>query len=164
MTFFDSISKKWEQILIPLARRQVARELRRLSNNLDDLTLDKQELTEVLLAAGTDLDRKKADKINESIRTFKDTVWRLRRNLRKFTSILPSQYQDEGTKVEQALFTGLSEKWRTLDEIARQITGDNTFDPEKIKGESSRMVQKVRELKEITDKLIARLEGTAQPR
>ena len=163
LKFFENINNTWEDILMPLARRQAARDLRRLSNSLDDLALDKQEFTESLLAAYPDLGHENAKRINNSIKAFKDTINRLRRNLRKFTLNLPSRYQQEGYKVSQELFTGLSTKWQTLDEIAQWLTGNDTFSAEKIRTESANLVQMVLKLKAITDNLTAKISEAAQP-
>lgn len=163
LTFFESISAKWEEILMPLARRQAARDLRRLSNSLEDLALDKQEFTESLLAARSDMDNETTVQINERIEAFKDTTWRLRRNIRRFTSNLPGQYQDEGRKIAQQLFTDLSTKWQTLDELAQWVTGNDTFSAQQIKAETRQLVATLLALKDITDTLAAKLGSGAPP-
>ena len=155
LTWYESLTEKWEQILDPLARRQAARAIRRISNNLDDLALDKQELTEKLLDAGQVPDHVQ---ITASIQRFKETTQRLRRNFKDFSSILPSEYQAQGDEVADALHTSLSEKWQTLNDLSQALIGDE-FDPKKIAKESQILVEKLRELSSKFDELAGQVDS-----
>lgn len=157
LEFFEIINNKWEEILMPLARRQASRDLRRLSNSLYKLSLDKQEFTESLLSAYPDLNRYNAQNINEKIDSFKNTTQQLRRDLKKFTLNLPDQYQKDGSRIANNLFTGLSTKWQTLDEIARWVTDHDKFSKNKVVEESKSLVLVILKMKQEVDSLIAKI-------
>lgn len=169
LTFFEELNNKWEDILMPLARRQAARDLRRLSNELDTLALDKQEFTESLLAYAKALERRGGmdyayvKRVNKSVNSFKSTTKRLRRSLKSFISNLPSDYQEEGMKFYQTLFLGFGQKWQDLDNTTYHLTGSKTFSADKIRAESKDLVRNVQRLKALTDELIAKIEGSEPP-
>lgn len=155
ITFFGTISNAWETIIQPVARRQAVRHLKRVSNSLDDLANDKQDLLEFISASDLNANR---GAIRGRIDEFQETTRRTRRNIQQFSSILPAPYRNTGNDVANDAFWGLGEKWQTLRNIQRLLDGSGSVDSARIQGELRTAIQQVLRVKGRVDELIAQIE------
>lgn len=153
--FFGANTSLWKTYIVdPLAKRQAARKLDRLSRSLHDLATEKQNLAEALSTTGGGGDRQAAKTI---IANFKDIVQQLRHDLKDFSSILPDEQRREGEDIAQQLFDGLVQKWETLNRAERLID-ERGAGSEQVVNELRAAVQQVRTLKSKVDNLIANIQ------
>jgi hypothetical protein len=159
ISFFEEINRRWEQFIDPLARRQVVRRLRRLSNSLDDLASDKQDLAEAVLAMRSG-DVAQQNTIRAQIREHQETVQRLRRNIVEFSSVLPASDRERGNRVANTLFEGFSEKWRILQRVQNMLNNGQLMDAAGVSRELSAAAQTLLRLKAEIGILIAQIENS----
>jgi hypothetical protein len=112
--WFNALDAHFDPIIAREGRLQLSRKLQRLSNDLSNLQLDKEEFADSLL----DGDQRE---ISRRINDFRDSVRRLKRSLTDFTAILPPEFQRDGVEVQQSLRLQLVAKGDILEAIQRQI-------------------------------------------
>lgn len=154
ITWFGTISTTWETIIQPVARRQAVRHLRRLSNSLDDLANDKQDLLEFISTSDLNSNR---GAIRGRIDEFQETTRRTRRNIQQFSSVLPAPHRNTGNAVANDAFWGLGEKWQTLRNIQR-LVDEGSADSAQMQRELRTAIQQVLRVKGRVDELIAQIE------
>jgi hypothetical protein len=156
--FFGRLNQEWCQLVVsPLARRQVTRRLRLLSNSLDDLAIHKQELAELIVSTNL-ADRQKVD---QQLAEFQGTVTRLRRNIDEFSDLLPPANRNQGTEVARHLFDGLSEKWTVLQRVRQIVNGNRSVQASDVSRELLSAVQIILRLKSEINILISQIENSA---
>jgi hypothetical protein len=149
--FFGANASLWKTYIVdPLAKRQAARKLDRLSRSLHDLATEKLELAEALSENNGGGNGQRA---KTSIANFKDIVQQLRRDLEVFSEILPDEQRREGVNVARELDEGLTQKWLTLNRAERLID-ERGASAEPVVNELRAAVQQVRTLKSKVDNLI----------
>ena len=141
--------------LTTLARRQVVRQLGRLSNNLHDFASDKQDLAEAVS------DGSRTD-INSRISDFEETSRRLRRNINRLVELFHSSDRQRGTQIGNALFQTLVEKNEIL-QSARQRLGGGQISPDQLRSELERGRRLVLGVKSDVDILMIEIENKPCP-
>lgn len=138
-----------------LARRQVVRQLGRLSNNLHDLASDKQDLSEVV-ANGSNAD------IRARIEDFEETSRRLRRNINRLVELFPAPDRQRGAEVGNQLFQWLVEKNELL-QSARQRLNGGQITSDQLRGDLERGRRLILGAKSDIDILMIEIENKPCP-
>ena len=119
ISLFKSLRETWSQEIVePLARTQATRALRQLSNALDDLALQKQELADAVLLAA---EKNDFGAVHLEAERLRDEVFAVRRRLNRVFKLLPPTRQQEGGKIEAQLQLGMSTKWESMTAIAKEL-------------------------------------------
>jgi hypothetical protein len=149
---FKSLRASWRsEVVDPLARLQATRALRQLSNALDDLALQKQELAEAVEIASRKNDfnavRGTAEDLAEQTRA-------LRRRLQKVFRTMPSVKQQDAGKIEASISLGMSTKWESLNAVAQELGLSNPT-VASVRAETAKAVQLTYGMKAQVDSLIS---------